>query len=126
MPRHVSGVFLRNDRVRTAHGTTARVATKDRKHSTRALLIAIGSADLVITSALAFPVGAEVTVAITLPGRYIEFEVLGKVEWENGANFGITLDYLSARQAYAITLARQLLRAPLAAVAPRRAAQRER
>jgi hypothetical protein len=125
MPRHISGVFVRNDRVRTAHGTTARVATKDRKHSTRALLIAIGSADLVITSALSFPVGAEVSVSITLPGRYIEFEVLGKIEWENGATFGISLDYLSARQAYAITLARQLLRAPVTA-APGRAAQGKR
>ena len=124
MARHQSGVFVRNDRVRTAHGTTARVVTKDRKHSTRALLIAIGNADLVITSALAFAVGAEVTVSITLPGRYIEFEVLGKIEWENGANFGISLDYLSARQAYAIGLARQLLRAPQTAAVPRRAAQR--
>jgi len=118
-----AGVFLRNDRVRTAHGTTAKVTSKDRKQSTRALLIAIGTADLVITSAQPFALGTEVTVAITLPGRYIEFEVAGRIEWENGATFGITLDYLSARQAYAITLARQLLRAAPAALAPRRAAR---
>jgi hypothetical protein len=33
------------------------------------------------------------------------------VDWERGSDFGITLDYLTARQAYGISLARELLSA---------------
>jgi hypothetical protein len=124
MPRHISGVFVRNDRVRVAPGTTVRVVSKDRKHSARAILVALGTTDIVVTSAQPFELGSKVSIAITLPGRYIEFEIEGIVEWENGSNFGIMLDYLSARQAYALTLARQLLQAPATVTAPRRAARR--
>jgi hypothetical protein len=119
MPRHPSGVFVRNDRVRAAHGTVVRVTSGERKPSFKALLVALGTEDLVLTSAQPLLLGTRVGVAITLPGRYIEFEVHGNVEWENGATFGIRFDYLSARQAYGVTLARELLRAPqkLAALA---------
>ena len=111
MTRHASGIFVRNDRVRTTPGTTVRVSTGERKPASKALLIALGSADLVVTCAQPLALGSRVSVAITLPGRYIEFEVPGNVEWENGANFGIVFDYLTARQSYAITLAREVLRA---------------
>jgi hypothetical protein len=112
MARHASGVFVRNDRVRVARGTQVRITSADRKLSLKALLVALGSADLVITCAQPLTLGTRLTVAITLPDRYIEFELPGNVEWENGANYGLAFDYLTARQAYGITLAREVLRAP--------------
>jgi hypothetical protein len=124
MPRHPSGVFVRNDRVRAAHGTVVRVTSGERKPSFKALLVALGTEDLVLTSAQPLLLGTRVAVAITLPGRYIEFEVPGNVEWENGASFGIRFDYLSARQAYGVTLARELLRAPQRVAALGRLASR--
>lgn len=124
MARHASGVFVRNDRVRAAHGTVVRVTSSERKPSFKALLVALGTEDVVLASAQPLRLGTRVAVAITLPGRYIEFEVPGNVEWENGASFGIRFDYLTARQAYGITLARELLRAPLKAGALPRLASR--
>jgi len=98
--------------VRAAHGTVVRVSTGERKPSLKALLVALGSDDIVLTCAQPLALGTRVSIAITLPGRFIEFEVPGDVEWENGASFGIRFDYLTARQAYGISLARELLRAP--------------
>ncbi len=127
MTRHASGVFYRNDRVPVAAGTVVRVLSTDRKQVIRAQLLKLGSSDLVLSalrpSALAL--GAEAHVAITLPGRFIELELPGLVDWEDGATFGIRLDYLSARQAYGFALARELLaRPPQVALAFRRAARR--
>ena len=124
MARHPSGVFVRTDRVRVAHGTTVRVTSSERKASFKALLVALGTEDLVLTSANALRLGTRVAVAITLPGRYIEFEVPGNVEWENGASVGVRFDYLTARQAYGITLARELLRRPQQVAALARLASR--
>jgi hypothetical protein len=121
MARHDSGIFVRNDRVRVARGTLVRITSADRKLSQKAILVALGSADLVVTCAQPLVLGTRLTVAITLPGRYIEFELPGNVEWENGANYGLSFEYLTARQAYGVTLAREVLRAaptPLAALRP--------
>jgi hypothetical protein len=112
MARHASGVFVRNDRVRVARGTQVRIGSADRKLSLKAVLVALGSADMVITCAQPLALGSRLTVAITLPGRYIEFELPANVESENGANYGLVFDYLTARQAYGIALAREVLRAP--------------
>jgi len=49
--------------------------------------------------------GSAVTIAITLPDRYIEFEVSAVVAWHKGPAFGAQLEHLTARQAYGITLA---------------------
>lgn len=124
MTRHASGIFVRNDRVRAAAGTTVRVSTGERKAAVKAALLALGRADLVIRCAQPLALGSRVSIAITLPGRYIEFEVPGNVEWENGADFGIVFDYLTARQAYGIALARELLQAASAAPATARSAAR--
>jgi hypothetical protein len=127
MARHVSGVFVRTDRVAVAEGTTVRLLTLDRQPFGKATLIELGSSTLRLSSTRPPELGAKVLVAITLPNRYIEFEVPGLVDWERGAEFGVQLDYLSARQAYGISLARELLRQKpaTAAVVPfRRAAQR--
>jgi hypothetical protein len=123
MTRHASGIFFRNDRVAAAPGTIVRLAT-DRKSSSKALLVALGTADLVVTCAQPLTLGSRVSIALTLPGRYIEFEVPGNVEWEDGASYGIVFDYLTARQGYGITLARELLSAPRATASPARRAAR--
>lgn len=124
MARHISGVFVRVDRVAVAPGTTVRLLTPERKLLGRAELVELGTSVLRLSSSSPPELGAKVLVAITLPNRYIEFEVPGLVDWERGQEFGITLDYLSARQAYGISLARELLGVSsgtpaLAAPAPR-------
>lgn len=115
MARHVSGVFVRTDRVAVAPGTTVRLLTSERKSLGRASLVELGTTALRLNAARPPELGSRILVAITLPHRYIEFEVPGLVDWERGRDFGVSLDYLSARQAYGISLARELLRdAPVA------------
>jgi hypothetical protein len=111
MARHISGVFVRIDRVAVTAGTMVRLLTPERKSLGRATLVELGSTTLRLNASEPPELGAKVLVAITLPSRYIEFEVPGLVDWERGPDFGITLDYLSARQAYGISLARELLNA---------------
>ncbi len=127
MIRHASGVFYRNDRVPVAPGTVVRVLSTDRKQVIRAQLLKLGASDLVLSALRppALALGASAHVAVTLPGRYIELELPGLVDWEDGATFGIRLDYLTARQAYGFALARELLARPAqAALTFRRAARR--
>lgn len=111
MARHASGVFVRKDRKSVPPGTTVRLFSLDRTHSVRAELLALGAADLVLSalrpSGLAL--GCKAHVAVTLPGRYIELELPCVVDWENGVSFGVSLEYLSARQAYGFALLRDLL-----------------
>ena len=109
MARHISGVFARVARAAVAAGTTVRLFTPEHKSIGRASLLELGSTTLRLNASEPPELGARVLIAITLPNRYIEFEVPGLVDWERGADFGITLDYLSARQAYGISLARELL-----------------
>lgn len=109
MTRHVSGVFVRNDRVAITPGTTVRVAlASQRRQSSRAYLLELGRGDLALSGMAAPALGALVVIGITLPQRYIEFEVTGSVTWHRGGTFGVELDYLTARQAYGIALAREL------------------
>ncbi len=69
--------------------------------------------------------GARVSVAITLPGRYLEFELPGMVSWHLNGQFGVSFDYLSARQTYGLVLAIDLMRSAAdAAVELARADQR--
>ncbi|MDF3070951.1 MAG: hypothetical protein K0R38_6552 [Polyangiaceae bacterium] len=126
MARHVSGVFFKTDRAPVTPGTMVRLLGADHKQLGRAALIELGASTLRLTSPRPPELGTKVLVAITLPGRYIEFEVPGVVDWELDCHFGVSLDYLTARQAYALALARDLLRtAPSETVAaPRRAARR--
>jgi len=55
------------------------------------------------------PVGSALRVAITLPGRYIEFEVPAVVAWFDGPEIGLEMPYLTARQAYGVALAIDLI-----------------
>ena len=128
MARHASGVFVRNDRKSAPPGTTVRLFSLDRKSHVRAQLLALGTADLVLSALrpAGLELGCKALVAVTLPGRYIELELPCIVDWENGVNFGISLEYLSARQAYGFALLRDLLSSAAAAAAPptRRSANR--
>jgi hypothetical protein len=110
MTRHASGVFVRNDRVAIQPGTTVRVRLGARGPSSRVDLLELGSADAIL-SGMSPPVGSALSVAITLPGRYIEFEIAGTVTWQRGGTLGVAFDYLTARQAYGIALARELSQA---------------
>ena len=53
--------------------------------------------------------GPALRVAITLPGRYIEFEVPAVVAWFDGPEIGLEMPYLTARQAYGVALAIDLI-----------------
>lgn len=108
MARYQSGFFGRSDRVMITPGTLVRVTTEPR-HSVRVELIALGNHEVVVRGLSQPLVGNKLRVAITLPGRYIEFEVEGNVVWQREQELGIQLDTLTARQAYALSLARQLL-----------------
>ena len=124
MARHVSGVFLRSDRVAVTAGTMVRLLSADHKPAGRAQLLELGTSTLRLSAVRPPPLGCHLFVAITLPARYIEFEVGGIVDWELEANFGVKLDYLSARQAYGISLARELLRAAPGVALPSAARRR--
>ena len=126
MVRHASGVFYRNDRASVAPGTSVRLYSLDRKHSVRAQLLALGNSDLALSASrpAGLALGCQAQVAVTLPGRYIELELPCVVDWEDGVNFGVTLDYLSARQAYGFSLLRELLRTSPATAALGRALAR--
>jgi hypothetical protein len=108
MARFESGFFGRSDRVMITPGTLVRVTTEPRQ-TVRAELIALGNVEVVLRGLSQPLVGSKLRVAITLPGRYIEFEVVGNVVWQREQELGVQLDTLSARQAYALSLARQLL-----------------
>jgi hypothetical protein len=110
MARHVSGVFVRTDRVVVAPNTLVRFYGADHKQSSRALLLELSATTLRLSAVRPPAPGSNVFVAITLPGRYLEFEVPGAVQWTQGADFVVQLDYLSARQAYGLSLARDVLR----------------
>ncbi len=65
--------------------------------------------DLLLSSADRPQLGTRVSVAITLPGRYLEFEIPGMVTWHLDGRFGVSFDYLSARQTYGLVLAMDVI-----------------
>lgn len=109
MTRPVSGVFTRNDRVRAPHATTVRLLIADRRRELEATLVELSLSDFVLTEAVLPPLSAEVSVALTLPGRYLEFELPGVVTWHRGHEFGVSFEYLTARQMYGLALAIDVL-----------------
>jgi hypothetical protein len=115
MARQVSGTFRRAARVNAAAGTVVRLTLVDGGRDTSATLLELGETDLLLASAPVPTLGARVNVAITLTGRFIEFELSGRVTWHRNGHFGVSFDYLSARQTYALVLAIDLLRSTDAA-----------
>ena len=70
-----------------------------------ATLHELGMSDLLLSCSDVPLLGSRVSVAITLPGRYLEFEIPGMVTWHLDGSFGVSFDYLSARQTYGLVLA---------------------
>jgi len=110
MARHVSGVFRRTDRVTVNPGVSVRLVVDERSRESRADLIELGMSDLLLSCAETPRLGSRVTVGITLPARYVEFELPGMVSWQLAGQFGVSFDYLSARQTYGLVLAIDLMR----------------
>ncbi len=118
MVRHISGTFRRADRVNASAGSQVRLAFEDRARETNATLLELGMSDLLLAAAPVPALGTRVTVAITLTARYIEFEISGTVSWHRDGHFGVSFDYLSARQTYALVLAIDLLSSAADAALP--------
>jgi hypothetical protein len=121
MVRHVSGTFRRADRVNASAGTQVRLFLAQQSRERSATLLELGMSDLLLAAVPVPALGTRVTVAITLTERYIEFEISGMVSWHRDGHFGISFDYLSARQTYALVLAIDLLRSAAGRALPRRA-----
>ena len=110
MARHVSGTFRRADRINASAGTTVRLTSKERGRESSATLLELGMSDLLLAATPVPELGTRVSVAITLTERFIEFEIPGMVSWHRDGHFGVSFDYLGARQTYALVLAIDLLR----------------
>jgi hypothetical protein len=109
MASSVSGTYRRVDRVRTNAGTTVRLTLEGSSREASATLHELGMSDLLLSCADRPRLGARVSVAITLPGRYLEFEIPGMVTWHLNGQFGVSFDYLSARQTYGLVLAMDVI-----------------
>jgi hypothetical protein len=109
MARPVSGTFRRVDRVRASAGTTVRLVLDGSSREQTATLHELGMSDLLLSSPDRPQLGARLRVAITLPGRYLEFEIPGMVTWHLNGQFGVSFDYLSARQTYGLVLAMDVI-----------------
>ena len=109
MTRPVSGTFRRVDRVRASAGTTVRLMLDGSSREQRATLHELGMSDLLLSSPDRPLLGTRLKVAITLPGRYLEFEIPGMVTWHLDGQFGVSFDYLSARQTYGLVLAMDVI-----------------
>jgi len=122
MARHVSGTFRRADRVQARPGAKVRLLSSERGRESSAALLELGMSDVLLSAAELPALGSRISVAIALPGRYLEFEIPGMVSWHLNGEFGVSFDYLSARQTYGLVLAIDLMsRAAEAAQAPARA-----
>jgi len=108
MTRPVSGTFRRVDRVHALAGTTVRLLLEGSSREQSATLHELGMSDLLLSGA-ALRLGSRLRVAITLPGRYLEFEIPGMVTWHLDGRFGVSFDYLSARQTYGLVLAMDVI-----------------
>ncbi|MEP7050535.1 MAG: PilZ domain-containing protein [Pseudomonadota bacterium] len=109
MTRPVSGIFTRNDRVRAPRATSVRLLIADKRREFEATLVELSLSDFVLTEAVLPPLDTSVSVAITLSGRYLEFELPGVVSWHRGHEFGVSFEYLTARQMYGLALAIDVL-----------------
>ena len=105
MAHPVSGTFERVDRVRARPGTTVRLRLDGSSREQHATLHELGMSDLLLSGSNVPRLGSRLSVAITLPGRYLEFEIPGMVTWHLNGQYGVSFDYLSARQTYGLVLA---------------------
>lgn len=109
MARPVSGTFRRVDRVQAAAGTVVRLKLDSSSREQSATLHELGMSDLLLSGSQLPYLGTRLSVGITLPGRYLEFEIPGMVTWHLDGRFGVSFDYLTARQTYGLVLAIDVL-----------------
>jgi len=109
MARPVSGTHRRVDRIKAPAGTTVRLLVDERARESQATLLELGMSDLLLSDIEALPLGTKLTVGITVPGRYLEFEIPGMLSWHLNGEFGVSFDYLTARQTYGLLLAIDLM-----------------
>ena len=83
---------------------------QERAREIQASLLELGMSDLLLSGPELPDLGTRVSVAITLEGRYLEFEIPGMVSWHLNGQFGVSFDYLSARQTYGLVLTIDLMR----------------
>lgn len=108
MPRFVSGFFTRDDVTRPREHATVRLLSAERKSLGRAELVALSTTELRLKGMDGLASGSRLNVAITIPDRFIEFEVPGEVSGQQGQELLVRLGHLSARQAYGIALVMDL------------------
>lgn len=121
MTRPVSGTYRRVDRVHAVPDTTVRLKFDGSSREQSATLHELGMSDLLLSCAKVPLLGSRVSVAITLPGRFLEFEIPGMVTWHLDGRFGVSFDYLSARQTYGLVLAIDVISRAAEANPPARA-----
>ena len=109
MTRPVSGVFTRSDRIRAPHATSVRLVIAEQRREYQATLVELSLSDFTLTEAVLPALNTKVSVAVTLSGRYLEFELPGVVTWHRGHEFGVSFEYLTARQTYGLALAIDVL-----------------
>jgi hypothetical protein len=127
MTRHVSGTFTRTDRVQAMAGSSVRLVFANQPRACRATLLELSLSDVLLGGVKAPPLGTQLSVAITLSGRYIEFELPGIVTWHHRDEFGVSFEYLTARQTYGLSLVIDVMgrkREALTPAKPVRAARR--
>jgi hypothetical protein len=105
MPGPISGTFTRTDRVQAVAGSNVRLVFANQPHTCRATLLELSLSDVLLSDVKPPPLGTQLSVAITLSGRYLEFELPGMVTWHHRAEFGVSFEYLTARQTYGLSLA---------------------
>ena|SRR5450755_3982893 len=118
MTRHVSGTFTRADRVEAVPGSFVRLVFANQQHACRATLVQLSLSDVLLSGVKPPPLGTNLNVALTLSGRYIEFELPGMVTWHQRDQFGVSFEYLTARQTYALMLAIDVMGKKAEAEAP--------
>jgi len=124
MTRHVSGIFLRADRVRVAPGATIALRVPEVSRKSKVALLELGLSDMMLAGAPP-PIGTQVGATFVLEDRYIEFELPGVVTGHGEHDFCVTFAHLSARQTYGLTLSIELARqaARIASLVPGRVAR---
>jgi hypothetical protein len=126
MSRRVSGTFERTDRVLAVEGATVRLVSEGKRSEQRATLLQLSLTDFLLTGVELPELGTKLSVAITLSGRYLEFELPGLVTWHHGSEFGVSFEYLTARQTYGLSLAIEIMGRKAQAQAPAKATRAAR
>jgi hypothetical protein len=109
MDRPDSGTYRRVDRVHAAPGAVVRLLIEGRARESNATLLELGMSDLLLSTSEPLALGTRLKVGISLPGRFLEFDIPGMVTWHLNGEFGISFDYLTGRQTYGLVMAIDLM-----------------